>query len=340
MNKFTMILLLFLTFFTAKAVESSKIDSPIFKERAIKKPNPIRCKTGIYIKTIKINQPEEEFDILFYWWIRVDSIDIYKDYKKVKEIEFINSSSDIEVSQEITNSKEKYYYINGTCKASFSFKADFHDFPYDTQNLVVSLENNSYNSDEVKYYRDDKNAYMNVLQDNNIDIMNGDHYSISKLSCMNTSYIYKTNFGDPQTKGNEEYSRINFHIEICRNPMGIMSKLALPLFVVLILSYLVFFIPDYEIGTASALTVTSLLAAIAFQWTISDSLPKVSYYTLVDKIFYLVYSFIFYAMMQTVITFNLSEGSEKIKKISNRIEFHSRWLFPLAFILILLFILN
>ena len=119
-----------------------------------------------------------------------------------------------------------------------------------------------------------------------------------------------------------------------------MLKLALPLFVVLLLSYLVFFIPDHEIGTASALTVTSLLAAIAFQWTISDSLPKVSYFTTVDKVFYLVYSYIFYAMMQTVVTYNLSDGNDRAKTISNKIEIHSRWLFPLSFFLILLYILN
>jgi hypothetical protein len=82
-----------------------------------------------------------------------------------------------------------------------------------------------------------------------------------------------------------------------------------------------------------------LLAGIAFQWTISDSLPKVSYYTIVDKIFYLVYFYIFYAMAQTVVTFNLSDGNEKTKRISNTIEYYSRWLFPLTFFIALLIIL-
>lgn len=81
-----------------------------------------------------------------------------------------------------------------------------------------------------------------------------------------------------------------------------------------------FFIPDYEIGTASALTVTALLAAIAFQWTINDSLPKVSYITLIDKIFYLVYFYIFYAMTQTVVTFNMSKGSEKAQNCQTKLS--------------------
>jgi len=301
--------------------------------------NPIICKTGIYIKTLKLNQTEEEFNIMFYWWIRVDSIDVNQDYKKVADIEFINSSSEIEITQEIINKEQKYFYVTGICTATFPFKADYHSFPYDIQCLIISLENTNHNKSEIIYVKDDKNAYINNLSDNTINILNGDQYTIKNLNSDNYNYVYKTNFGDPSTAGNDEYSRIDFKIEIARNPIGIMMKLALPLFVVLVLSYLVFFIPDHEIGTASALTVTSLLAGIAFQWTISDSLPKVSYYTIVDKIFYLVYFYIFYAMAQTVVTFNLSDGNEKTKRISTTIEYYSRWLFPLTFIIALLIIL-
>ena len=114
-----------------------------------------------------------------------------------------------------------------------------------------------------------------------------------------------------------------------------INKISLPLLVVLILAYLVFFIPDHEIGTASGLTVTALLAAIAFQWTINDSLPKVSYLTTIDKIFYLVYAYIFYAMAQTILTFNISRKGEYWQNISNKIEIHSRYLFPLTFGLLL-----
>ena len=327
------VFILFANFSNGKSLNNTQIEEVV-------KENPIICKTGIYIKTLKINQPDEEFNILFYWWIRVDSIDITKDYKKISDIEFINSSAEIEITQEIINKEKKYYYVTGICRATFPFKADFHEFPYDVQNLTISIENKNHNKTEILYVKDDKNAYMNLISDKNIEILNGDQYNVIGLISSNSSFMYKTNFGDPSTVGNDEYSRINFNIEISRNPIGIMLKLALPLFVVLLLSYLVFFIPDHEIGTASALTVTSLLAAIAFQWTISDSLPKVSYFTTVDKVFYLVYSYIFYAMMQTVVTYNLSDGNDRAKTISNKIEIHSRWLFPLSFFLILLYILN
>ncbi len=31
------------------------------------------CKTGIYVKTIRIHEAEELFEVLFYYWVRVDS---------------------------------------------------------------------------------------------------------------------------------------------------------------------------------------------------------------------------------------------------------------------------
>jgi len=300
----------------------------------------VRCKTGIYIKNLRIDQANEEFTVLFYWWIRVDSIGKDFNAQKVKQIEFINSSNEVEITQEIIDTMKGYYYLTGVCQSTTPFKADYHRFPYDKQNLYISLENKNHNINEIVFMSDTRFQNFNRLSDDNIEILNGDQYSVSNLSSFNSKYIYNTNFGDPLVTGNDVYSRINFKIEISRNPTGIMLKLGLPLFLVLFLSYLVFFIPDHEISTASALTVTSLLAAIAFQWTINDSLPKVSYYTTVDRVFYLVYSFIFYAMAQTVFTYNLSNGNPRAKKISQTIELHSRWIFPVSFILILLQILS
>ena len=301
---------------------------------------PIICKTGIYIQTIQIHQQEEVFDVLFYWWFRVDSVDPKIDYADIADIEFVNADTKIDIDKKKEDLSKGFYYVTGRCKATIPYKANYANFPFDTQMLEISIENKNNNIDSIVYVPEDKGPFMNELKQNNIEILNGDQYSISQMKCENSVYTYKTNFGDPGVVGNEQYSRISFIVDLHRNPAGILQKLALPLLVVLILAYLVFYIPDYEIGTASALTVTALLAAIAFQWTLNDSLPKVSYMTIVDKIFYLVYSFIFYAMAQTVITFNLSKLSDDMKKLSHRIEVHSRYLFPALFCILLLLLLK
>jgi hypothetical protein len=244
---------------------------------------------------------------------------------------------------------DKFYYVTGICKANVPYKADFKRFPFDIQSLIISIESKVDNIDNLVFIPDDKTPPINGWKTSNIEILNGDQYSVDTLIVNRGNYTYETNFGDPNVKGFDTYSRLDFVIKLKRDPIGLTQKIILPLLVVLILAYLVFYIPDYEIGTASGLTVTALLAAIAFQWTLSDSLPKVSYLTIVDKIFYLVYFYIFYAMAQTVYTFNLNQlgeklaednpaKSERLLNLSNKVEFHSRYLFPITFILFLILI--
>ena len=312
---------------------------------------PIRCKTGVFIKTMRIHQTEEQFEVMFYWWLRIDSADITADYSEISAIEFINAESEVEIDLQQYDTANSAYYVVGTCKGLFPYKADYHKFPYDIQSLNIAVENKLLNSDDIVYVPDDLTTPINLFKDHRIEILNGDQFKIAALTAVSDPYTYKTNFGDPSVEPHETYSRIEFTLKINRDPVGIMQKLALPLLVVLILAYLVFYIPDFEIGTASALTVTALLAAIAFQWTLNDALPKVSYLTLVDRIFYMVYIYIFYAMFQTVITYNMNQVAEKLmstnetkalklQKLSDAIEWHSRYLFPLSFFAIVYYIIH
>ena len=313
--------------------------------------SPIRCKTGVFIKTMRIHQTEEQFEVMFYWWLRVDSADITADYSEISAIEFINAESEVEIDLQQYDTANSAYYVVGTCKGLFPYKADYHKFPYDIQSLNIAVENKLLNSDDIVYVPDDLTTPINLFKDHRIEILNGDQFKIAALTAVSDPYTYKTNFGDPSVEPHETYSRIEFTLKINRDPVGIMQKLALPLLVVLILAYLVFYIPDFEIGTASALTVTALLAAIAFQWTLNDALPKVSYLTLVDRIFYMVYIYIFYAMFQTVITYNMNQVAEKLmstnetkalklQKLSDAIEWHSRYLFPLSFFTIVYYMIH
>jgi hypothetical protein len=92
----------------------------------------------------------------------------------------------------------------------------------------------------------------------------------------------------------------------------------------------VFFIPAQSLELACSLTVTSLLAAIAFQWTISDDLPNIGYLTTVDRIFYLAYLLIMLAMLQTVWTYNLVKNDNE--KLAIKLEIIGRWVYPILFI--------
>lgn len=298
-----------------------------------------KCKIGLYVKTLELDEINKNFSVFFYWWLRIDSIeDDDFDYSRLADFEVVNGQSEINILNTVKNDDKSYYYVYGSCRSVIPFRCDFHRFPYDKQNLKISIEHLYHNIEEIIFIQDNNNINENNDYSNKIELVNNDEFEVMDINSFNDVYEYSTNFGDPEVSDFDKYSRMNFVINVQRVSDSIIKKLFIPLSIVLILSYLVFYIPDDAIETASALTVTSLLAAIAFQWTINDSLPKVSYYTLVDRIFHLVYVYIFYAMVQTVLTFNLSLGSDMQKRLSYKIEIHSRWAFPVSFILFIYYL--
>ena len=113
---------------------------------------PIECKSGIYIKSIKLNEAEEKFDALFYWWFRVDSIDLSKDYSTIGAIEYINAEvSQNDTVQVVFNKEERYYYITGISKASFPYKTNYINFPFENHKLTIIIENKfNKNKEEIK----------------------------------------------------------------------------------------------------------------------------------------------------------------------------------------------
>ncbi len=65
---------------------------------------------------------------------------------------------------------------------------------------------------------------------------------------------------------------------------------------------------------AAALTVTSLLSAIAFQFSVNSDLPEIGYLIYVDKIFYTTYFLIAVAMVESLWTFFLDATGDDSKK--------------------------
>ena len=93
-------------------------------------------------------------------------------------------------------------------------------------------------------------------------------------------------------------------------------------------------LPSDKIDTAAALTVTSLLSAIAFQSSINGDLPEIGYVIYVDKLFYISYFLIAVSMALSLWLFNLDLQSDNPanKEKSRKILLLARIFFPLIFI--------
>ena len=105
-------------------------------------------------------------------------------------------------------------------------------------------------------------------------------------------------------------------------------KLGLPLTLIVLMAYGVYFIPDTAVPQQIGLGTTAMLTLIAFMLTLGSSLPRISYLTRADRFFVGSAVLVFFGVMKAVATLALAQGPKG--KLIGRIDWWGRWIFPFA----------
>jgi hypothetical protein len=242
--------------------------------------------------------------------------------------------------QEVRELEKNTFYYNGFHQGAFYFNPDFRMYPLDVQTLRISLENTLLPIEQFEIISD-STSYLNSNQNrqfwgfsNDLLTNKNEGYYFSKSEIAVKKGIYNTNFGDPDFDPISVYSRIDTTVKLNRSFIPYISKLLIPLMIILLLVYFVFFLPAEKIDIAAGLTVTSLLSAIAFQLAVSGELPDIGYIIYIDKIFYTCYFLIAISMAQSLFTYYLdASGVERKMILAERIDIAFRFLFPILFFL-------
>lgn len=306
----------------------------------------IQLKYGIYLKKIVPNVKEGKFYAEFYWWVSFvnDSLKTGFSNEDILNLQYVNGCEipkdafQNEIQEYRTISEHKYYYT-GYHQGNFFFNPDFRNYPFDKQKLNIEIEHFLLQKNQLDIVSDTASyQYSKMPKDFfgiGADLMKNSNISLKiyKSEILDGVCTYNCNFGDPDFLPESKFSRHTFSVLMRRTVEPYITKVFIPLGIILFLVYFVFFIPANKLDMAAGLTVTSLLSAIAFQFTINSDLPEIGYMIYVDKIFYLTYVLIVLAMGESLLTFylDLSEDPKK-KKMALKIDFYSRILFPLIFI--------
>lgn len=123
-------------------------------------------------------------------------------------------------------------------------------------------------------------------------------------------------------------------MEVKRESFFISRLVIFPLILIVLLSFSVFWMDRSTLGDRINVSFVGILTAVAYILVINTILPKISYVTLLNSIVNLS----FLTMAGTVVI-NLAVGTlDKKGKpgLGDRIDFHCRWIFPLAYFGILL----
>jgi hypothetical protein len=119
-----------------------------------------------------------------------------------------------------------------------------------------------------------------------------------------------------------------FEIEVERESGFYLWKVMLPLFIIVAISWSVFWMTDEPLAGRSRITATGVLTIVAYQFVVAGDLPRIAYLTLLDKVMILSLALLAVTVVQSMIVARYQRDDPVG---ATRIDRASRWLFPLVY---------
>ena len=180
--------------------------------------------------------------------------------------------------------------------ATITFQTRFNlkEFPLDRQPLIMELRSNQQIADESK------DSFCVRLKENTNpeyrSFCNTANFALDSSYALDEIVSFESDETGPHESAQQaQYSVLRMTLEIERQPHYWVNNVFFPMFVIVSSGFASFFVPRTELADRSSITVTLLLALVAFKLVIADKLPHLSYSTHIDR--YVVLCFVMLAMM-------------------------------------------
>jgi len=200
-------------------------------------------------------------------------------------------------------------------KGDFTTPLDISEFPLDEQLLRLEAMSIRYATDELVLNVDERWTAQR-------EKMTIPDWIVGTISASVGEYYA------PQP--DRRYSLYALEIPVKRQHEYFIYKLILPLSMIIIMSWSLFWIHPGQVAPRMGVAVTSMLTLIAFQFAMGDLLPRVSYFTVMDQFILGSSALVFFALVEAVLTSYLA--MEEKKALGRRINRIARIAFPLAFV--------
>jgi len=267
---------------------------------------PDKVTVGVFINDLQdIDLSSENFTIDFYLWMRWKNPAIDPSLT----IEAMNSEGTQNTTSSPTGgvSGEPLYdsptdmpdgskYQALRFQGVFSRKMNLEKYPFDTQVVEMVFEDKRNDATKIEFVPD-----TNPVTVNDGGAMSIPGYVLGKPSLIIVPHKYPTNFGDLTANANTPYSRMIIALPVTRDTLPYLVKLILPIFIVVLITSLIFLLPARLEEARAGIGITAMLTIVALQWTSDSALPSVEYLTLLDVTYIVSMIYILAAMAYTVL---------------------------------------
>jgi hypothetical protein len=198
---------------------------------------------------------------------------------------------------------------------------DLKSFPFDAQKLEVIIHPFTVQEQFVTFVPDQMPVWTTT--------------EFNSYSSLESWQFKSIGFGIGEVAnqfGTNTMAEARFEIAVQRRYGFYLWKVFLPLLLMVIVSWSVFWFDPAEVSSQVQIAVTTILTIIAFALAISLTLPRVPYLTFADAFFLTCYIFAFVAMLELTAV-HIAYRNDR-RRIATQIRRTARWLVPATFVAI------
>lgn len=189
---------------------------------------------------------------------------------------------------------------------------DLRRFPFDRQVLSLNVESTTWNRDQMRFVANaGRTGFSEEFDMPEWHIVRVENH-VEEVSVLRSDVPFERNV---------------IEIQIARDPGFYLWKGLLPLIVIVMLSWSIFWMGDERFAGRSRISATGVLTIVAYQFVLAEGLPRVGYLTVLDKVMIVSFGLLAVTVLESLLVSRHPEGSEA----ALRIDRTARWVFPIAY---------
>lgn len=241
-----------------------------------------------------------------------DTLDANLDW--IKSFQILNEASLVRKKPETEIEPDGKISLRTRFLGTINENLIFKDFPFDRQvfNIDIVFPTN-------RHFR----LHLKDIKDKNVGPHSIANWTIEKSRLK----PYELHINKRDLHG------FTYQVQVIRKKYYYFLKVFLPIALIVFMSWTVFWVDPKKIDAQLTVSSTAMLSLIAFLFSLSFTIPKISYLTKMDIFLYTSLIFIFLALLESIYTSNLSmKGKYNAAKRTDQL---SRYFFSIGYFVVL-----
>jgi hypothetical protein len=253
---------------------------------------PAIVKVGFLVNDIQdINLEQHRYQIDFYIWYQWTDPDL----DPPASMEFMNDGERWATMRspafnEPVRLDDGSFYYRERVLSMFRSNLPLEDYPYDTPNLRIVIEDVALGTDALVFVLDD--PAVEASADLSVP-----GYTVGVPTATVTDWVYSP-MGAIDS-GSTTSSRIVLTIPMSRPWLPYTAKIFVPFLIIILCASIVLLIHPKHVDARFGMGISALLTLVALKWITDGEIPNVDYLGLVDSLYLMAFLFIAVGLIET-----------------------------------------